>query len=308
MLSDQIFPDPLISERSSRYQSLIGALVADAATMGLHWMYDQGHIETISKSGDVLFRQPDANNYKNRKSYFAHAAKSVGQNSQYGECVRVVAQVIRADGQYSTSAHRDFFLQTFGPCGSYHGFADRPTKALVAKIILEGDDIADASGSDDDQLPALCSIPALFAYDQGSDSVEKAVSVTSINTEAIGGARALYNCLQRLHDGEGLAEALTASASCAEPALSKLLIEALSKSTYDPLGVANHFGMPCHIKQGLPVAWHILKHASDFESAVRDNIRCGGDSCGRSMAVGSVAAFVFGVPNEMEVMLSSGAA
>ena len=290
-------------ENRDRYQALIGALVADAATMGLHWMYDQSHIETISQTGDVLFRQPDVNNYTDRKAFFAHAAKRVGENSQYGECVRVVAAVIEAGGEYSTSAHRERFFQTFGACGSYSGFADRPTKALIAKIILEGDDISEASGSDDDQLPALCAVPALFAYEQGIESVNNAVSVTSINAEATSGARVLYDCLQRLVEGKSLTDALTNSAHLAEPALAKLLIEALDKPSYDPLGVANHFGMPCHIKQGLPVAWHILKHATDFESAVRDNVRCGGDSCGRSMAVGSVAALVFGVPDAMRAKL-----
>ena len=291
-------------ETRDRYHALVGALVADAATMGLHWMYDQSHIETISQTGDILFRQPDANNYTDRKAYFAHGAKRVGEYSQYGECVRVVAAVIEAGGKYSTSAHRELFFQTFGPCGSYSGFADRPTKALVAKMILEGDDISEASGSDDDQLPALCAVSALFAYEQGIEIVDKAVSVTSINAEAISGARVLYDCLDRLTDGESIADALTNSAGLAEPALAKLLIEALEKPAYDPLGIANHFGMPCHIKQGLPVAWHILKHVSDFESAVRDNVRCGGDSCGRSMAVGSVAALVFGVPDTMRAKLN----
>ena len=288
---------------SDRSRALLGALVADAATMGLHWMYDQSHIETVSQSGDILFRQPDANNYKDRKGYFAHAAKRVGENSQYGECVRVVARVIAQEGNYSTAAHRDVFFQTFGPCGSYQGFADRPTKALIARMIMEGDDIPDASGSDDDQLPSLCAVSALFAYEQGSECVDKAVSVTSVNAEAISGARVLYDCLERLTSGESLADALTDSVKYAEPALEELLTEALNTPAYDPLGVANHFGMPCHIKQGLPVAWHILKYATDFESAVRDNIRCGGDSCGRSMAVGSVAAMVYDVPDTMAANL-----
>ena len=282
-----------------RYQALLGALVADAATMGLHWMYDQTQIEKVSHTGDILFRQPDAEVYKNQKSYFAHRAKRAGENSQYGECARVVARTIEAAGEYTTAGHRELFFETFGPCGSYHGFADRPTKALIAKIILEGENIADLSGADDDQLPALCAVPALFAYEQGAESVAKAVSVTSINKEAISGAVVLYNCLERLIQGEALPEALAASASDAEPALSVLLKEALEMPSYDPLAAANHFGMPCHIKQGLPLAWHLLNHATDYTTVVRDNIRCGGDSCGRSMAIGSIAGLVFGVPEEL---------
>ena len=288
---------------NNRKNALKGALIADAATMGLHWMYDQDHIATVAETGDILFRQPDANVYKDRKAYFAHAAKTTGEYSQYGESARVVATAIALNGSYDTAQHRQVFMDTFGPCGSYHGFADRPTKALVAKMILEGDDIADSSGSDDDQLPALCCVPALFAHSQNREAVERAVSVTTTNQQALSGAIVLHDCLERLVSGEETEQALSASAQLAEPELKDLLQQALAMPAYDPLAAANRFGMPCHMKQGLPVAWHLLKNATDYTSVVRDNIRCGGDSCGRSMAVGSVAGVLFGVPEELAAKL-----
>ena len=292
-------------ENNNRKIALTGALVADAATMGLHWMCDQDHIRRVAETGDILFRQPDANVYADQKAYFAHAAKNVGQSSQYGESARVVATAIALAGGYDTAQHQQVFMDTFGPCGSYHGFADRPTKALVAKIIQDGDDIADASGSDDDQLPALCSVPALFAHNQNKEALKKAVSVTTINEQALSGAIVLHDCLERLDAGENIEQALSSSAKLADSELTKLLNEALAMPDYDPLGVANQFGMPCHMKQGLPVVWHLLKHATDFATVVRDNIRCGGDSCGRSMAIGSVAGVLFGVPAELYAKLDS---
>ena len=146
-------------------------------------------------------------------------------------------------------------------------------------------------------------MPALFAHDQSKESLEKAVSVATINEQALSGATVLYDCLQRLDAGEKIEQALSASAQLADSELGGLLNEALAMPAFDPLGAANHFGMPCHMKQGLPVAWHLLKHATDYTSVVRDNIRCGGDSCGRSMAVGSVAGVLFGVPDDLKAKL-----
>ncbi|MFK7854231.1 MAG: ADP-ribosylglycohydrolase family protein [Granulosicoccus sp.] len=288
-----------MTAKTQRENALIGAVVADAATMGMHWIYDQEHIKNIEKIGDVLFRQPDANIYEGVRSYFAHAAKRVGDSSQYGESARVVAQVIANHGKYDVAEHQQLFFSTFGPCGSYHGFADKPTKALIVRMINDGEDLPKASGSDDDQMPALSSVPALFSTGATIDEIESAVSVTSINQQAISGALALNDCLNRLINGESLQDALTNSASIAEPALSALLQEALGQSDYRPLETAQHFGLPCHMGQGLPVAWHLLQHAENFENVVRDNIRCGGDSCGRSMAVGSIAGLAFGVPDTM---------
>jgi len=284
-----------------RDNAIIGALVADASTMGLHWIYDQEQIAKIEQTGDILFRQPDANNYKNVKSYFAHKAKKLGEFSQYGESAYVVSQVIHEHGAYSVQAHQQLFFETFGPCGSYVGFADRPTKALVARLIIEADQLPAESGADDDQMPALCSVPALFASDASSSVLSQAVSVTNTHPLALDGAHVVLDCLARLSNGEALSDALAQSAANATPALQTLLQEALSKPNYQPLETAQHFGMACHMEQGLPVAWHLLKHAQDFESVVRDNIRCGGDSCGRAMIVGSIAGLAFGVPDSMKL-------
>lgn len=35
---------------------------------------------------------------------------------------------------------------------------------------------------------------------------------------------------------------------------------------------------------------HIVRHASDYRAAVQENIRIGGDSCGRSIMLGAIMA------------------
>ncbi|MBX2838245.1 MAG: ADP-ribosylglycohydrolase family protein [Gammaproteobacteria bacterium] len=279
----------------NRIDALHGALAADAASMGLHWMYDHQQLDAIEAGGDVLFRQPDANAYDGKKAYFAHAAKRSGDYSQYGQSASIAAKVIATHGAYDTNQHRALFFDTFGPCGSYHGFADKPTKALIAKMIVEGDAISDQSGSDDDQLPALSVVPALFFNACDENDLTAAVSVTSTNATAIEGAQVLHRCLSLINSGESLQSALKTSAENANGELQPLLQEAIDRP-YDFRAAAIHFGLPCHMTQGLPIAWHLLYHASDFESVVRDNVRCGGDCCGRAMAVGSIAGLVFGVP------------
>ena len=76
--------------------------------------------------------------------------------------------------------------------------------------------------------------------------------------------------------------------------------EALNIDAYEPLQTAQHFGMAYYVKHAMPLNWHLLNHASDFESTVLDNIRCGGDSCGRSMALGSIVGLAFGVPSSLK--------
>jgi len=289
----------------NRKDALTGAMVADAAAMGLHWLYDQDRIASISQSRDVLFNSPDPADYKDVKGYFAHPGRQAGDLSHYGEALAMFNQLLADGDSYDIEKHRALFLERFGPGGSFIGYADRPTKALVAKMIAGDSELAEASGADDDQLPAVIPVAAFFTYQQSADDLEKAVRVTANNPVAVEGALAVFTVLETLASGQEMAAALKSGVSNSSGELQELLSAALEMDSYAPLAAANKFGMPCHIPQGLPVVWHMLAHTSDFETLVRDNIRCGGDSCGRAMALGAIAGFAGGVPSGLVGRLST---
>lgn len=289
----------------NRRNALAGALVADAAAMGLHWMYEQEQIDTVSKSGDLLFREPDAAVYQDKRGYFAHATRRAGQLSHYGESARIVGQ-LAASSEYNSGVHRQHFFEAFGPCGHYSGYADRPTKALIARMINEGAEINDPSGMDDNQMPALCVVAGIFSANQSIETAKTAAQVISTNKDVVSAVAAVYQCLDEVAQGKALAEALSSSAGSMEGTVGQLMQDALAVDTYTPLDIANRFGLACYVEHSMPVVWYLLRHATDFESAVRDNIRCGGDSCGRSMALGTIAGLAFGVPEHLIARLESG--
>ncbi|MFT5895381.1 MAG: hypothetical protein ACI8VW_002255 [bacterium] len=287
----------------NKLDTLKGALVADAASMGLHWLYDQKQIKALQATGDIIFRHPDFSVYENRKAFFAHAARRRGQLSHYGESARIVGQ-LALDRHYTPHNHQQAFMASFGPCGSYVGYADRPTKSLISQIITDGDKLPERSGIEDDQMPALCVLPGLFAADASIALIEQATAVISTHSHVTTAAIVIVNCLNALAEGKTLPDALEKSVQTADSELADKLSEALNWSGYQPLEVSEHFGMACKIHQGLPVVWHLLKHATEFEGAVRDNTLCGGDSCGRAMILGTIAGYVFGVPTSMTANLT----
>ena len=281
-----------------RHDALLGALVADAAGMGLHWLYDQEQIKLIEATGSLLFRHPEAAVFAGKRGSFAHAVRHSGQPSHYGASARVVGAI---GDNYTTSEHQAGFMAAFGPCGSYHGYADKPTKQLIARMLLDGDDLAEPSGMDDDQMPGVCVVPGLFSNTASDSLMLDAVRVISTNSDVVQSAQAVYAVLTQLISGVELKAALTSAAESVDGELGDLMCEALTMTAYEPLEVAQKFGMACYVKHAMPLNWHLLYHADDFESAVTDNIRCGGDNCGRSMALGSIAGVAFGVPEELRM-------
>lgn len=289
----------------NRSDALTGALVADAAALGLHWLYDQEHLARVASSGSVLFRQPDANVYAGVKGFFAQGGRVAGQLSHYGESARLVGQLYRSN-RYSTAAHRASFLQSFGPCGTFCGYADRPTKALIGHMLSSTDDVKDPSGIDDDQMPGLCPVAGAFAGQQSVQAAIKAVQVISTNTQVMDSTQIIYTCLESLLEGVALIDALALAATSGSGDIHRQLQDALSLTPYQPQEAAVQFGLACHVPQGMPVVWHLLNHAESFETAVYDNVLCGGDSCGRAMILGAIAGVAFGVPESLVERMHEG--
>ena len=54
----------------------------------------------------------------------------------------------------------------------------------------------------------------------------------------------------------------------------------------------------------MPVSFHILNTAQSYTEAIRANIHCGGDSCGRAWLIGPAMAAMHGVGGEKGIPLS----
>lgn len=107
---------------------ILGALVADAAAMGLHWIYDQPHIRKIAPQAPE-FRTPDAGNYEDIMGFFAHSTRSAGAQSQYGEQTLVMLRsLVASGGQYDRADFADTFRAHFGYGGAYVGYIDHATR------------------------------------------------------------------------------------------------------------------------------------------------------------------------------------
>ncbi len=107
---------------------VIGALTADAAAMGLHWIYDQAHIAKIAPDAPEFYA-PDAANYAGVPAFFAHPTRHVGDPSQYGEQLLVMMRALLANGgAYDADLYAAAFRAHFGYGGAYVGYIDHATR------------------------------------------------------------------------------------------------------------------------------------------------------------------------------------
>lgn len=66
------------NHKERAFYAVVGALVGDAASMGLHWLYDQERILHVA-GFEPEFRSPNQFDYQD-KGYFAHQGKPQANN------------------------------------------------------------------------------------------------------------------------------------------------------------------------------------------------------------------------------------
>ncbi|WP_299018222.1 ADP-ribosylglycohydrolase family protein [uncultured Photobacterium sp.] len=295
---------------AQRYAALMGALVADAASMGTHWIYSPERVSMLANLPHFPFIEPDATHYEGVDSYYAHDKLTAGELTAYGEWL---ALYIRLLGQPDTNTHtiQQQILDYFGPGGEFIGYIDSPTKALLLTLFsLPPEDWPDDSGSDDDQNPALCAIPALVALKLPSEpleqEIERIVGITHQNETAQVCAKA-FAC--------ALNEALRSKR--VEPVLNVLKIKApddirdkieqvrsLSGEVNDLKHVLTIANQACHLADSLPLAAWILQNSESYTEAIKMNILASGDSCGRGILIGALAGACYGFGDEKGIPIS----
>ena len=293
-----------------RIAAIMGALVADSAALGLHWLYDPTRIAELEKTKGLTFLQPDVENYADVKGFFAHGNKVAGDSSGYGEICLLISNHIATHGEFKRKEYQTEFRDFFGPGGSYTGYIDSPTRKTLLKLIpLIPEDFPEVSGVDDDQFAALATVPAITVTHSGSrddllEKIETVVRLTNNNDDAVVAAKYAASVLSDVLDGKPVNEALTLSLPHAGEKLTPLLNDALNTDTLNSIHAAECFGSACHVLEGIPVIAHIVLHAVSYQQAVEANIRAGGDSCGRAIMLGAIAAAHAASQNKPTIPLS----
>ncbi len=363
---------------SGRSPSIVAALaggwVADAASLGLHWLYNSERIREVG-GDEPEFLLPKAEYFQGGFGYFAHEGKQVGDISHYGAATVVLTDSLLANqGRLDIRDYQRSFRAFFGPGGQWQGYIDNPTRVtlnnlnlieqtaiekaqantsanltdqqkriLVQKVLpytgrLTGDQLAEPvrraisltynepeileagvhlaetidhhlipeSGADDMQLPAVSKLPPLVACYGGHQDlmqqVEAAVRVTNHNDDAVAGARCAARLLEGLFQGQALPTALEAASGQAPAPES--LAGARSGGSLDAVTAGDTYGRTCYLHEAMPVIFHILSHADSYTEAVRANIQCGGDSCGRAWIIGPAMAALHGIGGPCGIPLS----
>ncbi|TYZ65984.1 hypothetical protein PybrP1_005568 [[Pythium] brassicae (nom. inval.)] len=272
--------------------AVLGGLVGDAATMGLHWIYDAEKLAALvaqRPGGAAEFFEPPS------CEYYSYAS---GALSPYGDEVVPLLQHVAAHGALDPVA---FGTESYLAAKAYTGRLNHIFKELVVKgdAGLQYPELA--SPSVDSQGAAKATVLVARYLDADTSvllaKVREGTKVHQIGQEAEDGAVATALLLKRVVLGASVADAVAAVAvdplvsEAARRDVQQVLDDVRAQTYADAVAAIAEYGKSCALPGVLKGALFVLLTApGGYAGAVRANLAAGGDNCSRAIIIGAVAA------------------
>ena len=117
-----------------KQNAVLGAFVADAATLGFHWLYDADRIAELAGDSPE-FHEPNPLEYQGVAGYFAAEGKRAGDLSHYGvQLETALTSLFQCGGQWNRFHYQSVFCQTFDRGGSFRGYIDGATAGTLDRL------------------------------------------------------------------------------------------------------------------------------------------------------------------------------
>jgi len=331
---------PIAADRAA----FLGALVADAVAMPVHWYYDQRALErdygTIDGYLAPRHPHPDSILWRSswtppspkfdilreraadwgRRGVHYHQFLTAGENTLNAQLAVELFALVRRDRDYDPERwleryvvfmlepdrHRDTYIEEY----HRHFFTNLATGRKPIN-----------SGVRDVHIGGLVPVPALVAalgprHPDLRRIVRLHVNLTHKDDDVLAAADAL---VRMLVDVIPRPDAESPSAEEAAAMLREAILEhgrdwiSMAKlrgweGLSDRQLVGGTLSSACYIDEAFPAALALAyRHAGDFAAGVFANARCGGDNCHRGAVVGSLLGASAAIPSPLMAGLQSGA-
>jgi ADP-ribosylglycohydrolase len=282
------------SQKERAISAVVAAFVADAATMGLHWIYDDNKMkELLENDRKPEFYEPPSCPFYSYEN---------GNLSPYGDEILPLLKYLAASKEFEP---KEFSSISYQAAKEYTGRLNQVMKELVNRGDTRGVDSLYPSTVDNRDAHGINKVPLLYARYGGNTHVflqklQEATLVHQNNPLALEGAKTFGLLLDAIIKDQKKIQQAIQDLSTNELISIEIrhaiqgVLERVAKeepTKHDVLAAVNHFGKPCPLPGVLQGALYILlTNTGGIVEGVRSCIISGGESVSRSMMFASLYA------------------
>jgi ADP-ribosylglycohydrolase len=272
----------------NRKAAVLGAFVADALSLGVHWVYNTGVID--KKFGRV------ERYYAPLTSY--HKGKKAGDFTHYGDQMLVLLESVNSCGAFEARHFAESWRALFT---GYGGYVDGATKATLENMDA-GKGLTESGSTSDDLAGASRMAPLVSVYHDDPEQLIHAsraqTAITHNNDPVIASADFFARLVHAVLDGQPPTAAMEATldAYFTDTTIAESITDGLESRHRNTRDTIAEFGQMCSVTAGLPGVVHLIaRHGDDFKTAMVENVMAGGDSAARGMLTGMVLGAAHGI-------------
>ena len=301
---------------------VLGQFLGDAASLGVHWIYNTKDIEDAHPEGLQGFEVPAEGHY--------HAGKFAGDFTHYGDAAGVLLDALAEQATFDAASFGGAFVEKMDPGKGYTGYFDAATRGTLENfknhLEVSNEPYDFQGGADDDQLATISSLAVLVAFyvarnnglpDDRSEILKQVETLTRVrqnNDRAIAYCKTHTRLLLELLAGRDIHSAFhhleeqLDTDSTLDLEVRRKLKEAFQLKHKSTLEATELLGQSCPLICSFPSAVQAtVKHNEDFPKAILESAKAGGDNAGRAAMIGSWIGARLGadaLPNEWILKLN----
>ncbi|MBW2660342.1 MAG: ADP-ribosylglycohydrolase family protein [Deltaproteobacteria bacterium] len=275
--------------------AVLASFVADALSLGVHWVYDTSEID--NKYGRLeRMVKPELAPY--------HMQKGKGAFTHYGDQMMVLLESVKSESGFDPDQFASSWQEMFQ---SYDGYLDHASKETLDNG--GSGRTADQRGSSSQDLGGAARIAPLALYYQEDvygfvNAARAQTAMTHNHPQVIDCAELFARTSVMVFQGESPSAALEKSFEAMPEAveLQQMVRSGLESRTGDTREAIGRFGQMCSVPTALPGTVHLIaKYEDNLKEALVENINAGGDSSARGM----LAGFILGAYQGLETIPDS---
>lgn len=262
---------------------VVGALVADAYSLGAHWIYDKEKIKKEFGTYEGIMA-PLSDTW--------HKGKQKGDFTHYGDYTWFLNNTLD-EKEFEYDFVKERFLDYLK---DYNGYLDGATKTSL-ELFEKGEKY----GSNSNDLSGVSMIAPIISRYPREKGIKYSLEFAKLfhnNQDVLDSTHFIANIVYDILDGHILEDVIKRrveeSSEFVKNAYERALSELEHNDSIDRLGKA------CSIMGALPsTLWLLLKY-DNYEEAMRVNVLSGGDSSARGMIIGMIHSLQSNIPEEWQ--------
>ena len=281
---------------------VLGQFLGDAASLGVHWIYNTQEIESLHPEGLQGFEEPAEGHY--------HSGKIAGDPTHYGDAAWVLLEALAGENTFNVATFGRAFFEKMDPGKGYSGYFDSASRGTLENfrnhLEVSNEPYGFQEGADDDQLATISVLAVLIAFyvarndglpEDRTTLMEQVKTLTHVrqnNMRAVAYCQAHTRLLLELLAGRDIHSAFhhveeqLDTDDKLDREVRRKCREAFQLKHKDTVDATDFLGQSCPLICSFPSAVQATaKHNEDFQTAIIETVKAGGDNAGRAAMIGS---------------------